>query len=52
MGKVTLKMIADQAGVSIGTVDRALNNRGRILPETKAQIIEIAKEFVQSYFSK
>lgn len=35
-------MIADQAGVSIGTVDRALNNRGRILPETKAQIIEIA----------
>lgn len=42
MGKVTLKMIADQAGVSIGTVDRALNNRGRILPETKAQIIEIA----------
>ena len=42
MGKVTLKMIADQAGVAIATVDRALNNRGRILPETKAQIIEIA----------
>ena len=37
-------MIADKAGVSIGTVDRALNNRGRILPETKSHIVEIARE--------
>lgn len=35
-------MIASQAGVSIGTVDRALNNRGRILPETQNHILEIA----------
>lgn len=42
MERVTLKEIADKAGVSIGTVDRALNNRGRILPETKSHIIEIA----------
>lgn len=42
VGKVTLKMIADQAGVSIGTVDRALNNRGRILPETRDNILKIA----------
>lgn len=42
MGKVTLKMIAEKAGVSIGTVDRALNNRGRINTITKQEIIDIA----------
>lgn len=30
---VTMQQIADLAGVSRGTVDRALNNRGRIRPE-------------------
>ena len=29
----TIKEIAERAGVSRGTVDRALNNRGRIKPE-------------------
>ena len=29
----TIKEIAEKAGVSRGTVDRALNNRGRIRPE-------------------
>lgn len=30
---VTIQQIAEQAGVSRGTVDRALNHRGRINPE-------------------
>ena len=30
---VTLQQIAEAVGVSRGTVDRALNDRGRIKPE-------------------
>lgn len=41
---VTLQQIADKAGVSRGTVDRALNNRGRIRPEVAENIRRIAKE--------
>ena len=41
---VTLQQIADKAGVSRGTVDRALNNRGRINPEVEERIKRIAKE--------
>lgn len=41
---VTLQQIADLAGVSRGTVDRALNNRGRIKPEVEQKIKLIAKE--------
>lgn len=40
----TLKSIAEIAGVSIGTVDRALHNRGRVKPEVAARIKEIANE--------
>lgn len=40
----TIKEIAERAGVSRGTVDRALNNRGRIKPEVAEKILEIAKE--------
>jgi len=42
--KVTLKAIAERANVSRGTVDRALNNRGRISPETLERILKIASE--------
>jgi LacI family transcriptional regulator len=38
----TIKDIAELAGVSVGTVDRALNNRGRISPEAKRRIESIA----------
>jgi len=38
----TIKDIAEMAGVSVGTVDRALNNRGRISPEAKTRIEFIA----------
>lgn len=44
MRQITLKQIAEQAGVSVGTIDRALNNRGRINPETKERILNIANE--------
>lgn len=41
---VTLQQIADAAGVSRGTVDRALNNRARIKPDVKEKIQRIAEE--------
>lgn len=41
---VTIQQIAEAAGVSRGTVDRALNERGRINPEVAAQIKQIAEE--------
>ncbi len=41
---VTLQQIAEAAGVSRGTVDRALNNRGRIRPEVAERIRTIAVE--------
>lgn len=44
MSKTTVRTIADQAGVSVGTVDRALNNRGRIREETRQKILAIAEE--------
>ena len=40
---VTMKQIAEMAGVSIGTVDRALNKRGRISPEVAERICKIAE---------
>lgn len=39
----TLKQIADLAGVSRGTVDRVLYNRGIVKPETAAKILNIAE---------
>ncbi len=41
---VTSKQIAELAGVSRGTVDRALHNRGRVNPEVAERIRQIAKE--------
>ena len=40
---VTMQQIADLAGVSRGTVDRALNDRGRIRPEVAEKIKMIDK---------
>ena len=42
--KITLKMIAEKLGVSVGTVHRAINNSGRINQETKRRILETANE--------
>lgn len=41
---ITIKDIAAACGVSRGTVDRALNNRGGINSETKNHIIDTAKK--------
>ena len=37
----TIKEIADLAGVSRGTVDRVLNKRGSVNPQTAQKIMEI-----------
>lgn len=41
---VTLQQIAEAAGVSRGTVDRALKDRGRVNPEVAEKIKKIAQE--------
>nr|WP_314460234.1 LacI family DNA-binding transcriptional regulator [uncultured Clostridium sp.] len=41
---VTLKQIAELAGVSVGTVDRALHDRGRVDPKVAERIKLIAKK--------
>ena len=44
MGKVTLKEIAEKAGVSLTTVHRVLNGRGGASKEVENRILQIAKE--------
>ena len=39
----TIKQIAELAGVSRGTVDRVLNNRGSVNANTAARVREIAE---------
>lgn len=40
---VTIKKIAEVSGVSRGTVDRVLNNRGKVSPRTEQKVKECAK---------
>ncbi|MBN2090863.1 substrate-binding domain-containing protein [candidate division KSB1 bacterium] len=40
----TMREIATQANVSVGTVDRVFHNRGRVAEETRERILKIAKE--------
>ena len=42
--RMTIKDIAAAAGVSRGTVDRALHGRGRVNPELCARILSIAQQ--------
>ena len=39
----TMKEIAELSGVSRGTVDRVLNHRGTVSPETERKVLEIAR---------
>ncbi len=41
--RVTIYDIAEKAGVSIGTVNRALNGKARISPKTKQLVLETAQ---------
>ena len=41
---VTIRDIAEAAGVSVGTVDRALHGRGRISPEVEQRILLLAAQ--------
>ncbi|ADN02991.1 transcriptional regulatory protein [Spirochaeta thermophila DSM 6192] len=43
-GRVTIREIARRAGVSIGTVDRVLHNRGRVAPETRKRVEALIEE--------
>ena len=40
--QATIKLIAEKAGVSRGTVDRVLNDRGGVSPVTKKRVMDIA----------
>lgn len=42
---ISTTKIAEICGVSQGTVDRALNNRAGISPQTKEKILRVAKEY-------
>ncbi len=42
--KITIKKIAEVAGVSRGTVDRALNRRKGVNPDVARRVIEIAEQ--------
>ena len=42
--RVTIYDIAEKAGVSIGTVNRALNGKTRISPQTKQLVLETAEQ--------
>lgn len=44
MKKITIKEIAKEAGVSVGTVDRVLHNRGEVSEKTKTLVLAIAKK--------
>ena len=45
---VSIKDIAEKAGVSRGTVDRVLHGRGRVSKETEERIRSIAEELEYS----
>ncbi|MGC9361137.1 MAG: LacI family DNA-binding transcriptional regulator [Anaerolineae bacterium] len=40
----TIRDVAERAGVSRQTVSRAINDKGEISPETRARVLEIARE--------
>jgi len=42
--EATIHDIAAQAGVSIGTVSRALNNKPGVHPETRERVLAVSRE--------
>ncbi|MCU5776982.1 LacI family DNA-binding transcriptional regulator [Erwiniaceae bacterium BAC15a-03b] len=44
MKKLTLEMLAQMAGVGVATVDRVLNERGGVSPETARKVLQAVRE--------
>lgn len=44
MKYITLKMVAERAGVSVNTASRAINNKPDINEETKKRVLKVAQE--------
>ena len=44
MKKITLQTLAKMAGVGVATVDRVLNDRGGVSPETARKVLQVARE--------
>jgi LacI family transcriptional regulator len=42
--RIRIKDIADKAGVSTGTVDRVLHNRGNVAPDVKKRVLDVIDE--------
>ena len=42
--RIRIKDIADRAGISPGTVDRVIHDRGNVSPETKKKVMEVMEE--------
>jgi len=45
MADLSLKEIALKAGVSVGTVDRVIHNRGNVSSNSKQKVLEIIKQY-------
>lgn len=45
MKKVTLRDIASELGISIGTVDRAVHNRPGVNPDTRARVLALIDKY-------
>src|SRR5204863_8789238 len=43
MRRVTIRDVAAEAGVSIGTASKALNGQGKLRPETRERVAEVAQ---------
>ncbi|MBU4510369.1 LacI family transcriptional regulator, partial [bacterium] len=44
MKYITLRNVAEKAGISVNTASRAINNKPDINEETKKRVLQIAKE--------
>ena len=43
-GSITIREVAKLAGVSLATTSYALNNSGRVAPDTKAKVLKAAAD--------